>query len=103
MSNFYTDTIKNSPKFTSTDRISDVQLLAPKTRALVDKIIADAKAHGFALMVSETYRSQAGQSLLFAERARKLQHEGAHHYRLACDVAKCINGQPACARDFSIL
>ena len=60
MSNSYTDTIKNSPKFTSTDRISDVQLLEPKTRALVDKIIADAKAHGFDLMVFETIAVRRG-------------------------------------------
>ena len=88
MSNFNTDTIKNSPKFTSTDRISDVQLLEPKTRALVDKIIADAKAHGFDLMVFETYRSQARQSLLFAQSATKLKNVGVHHYGLACDIVK---------------
>jgi len=103
MSNFYTDTIKDSPKFNSTERISDLQLLEPKTRELVEKIIADTKAHGFDLMVFETYRSQARQSLLFAQGATKLKNVGVHHYGLACDIVKSINGQPSWKGDFSIL
>ncbi|MDX6529352.1 MAG: peptidoglycan LD-endopeptidase CwlK [Blastocatellia bacterium] len=83
MSNFYTDTIKNSPKFNSTERISDLELLEPITRDLVQKIIADAKAHGLDLMVFETYRSQARQSLLFAQGATKLKNVGVHHYGFA--------------------
>ena len=95
MSNFYTDTIKDSPKFNSTERIGDLQLLEPKTRELVEKIIADTKAHGFDLMVFETYRSQARQSLLFAQGATKLKNVGVHHHGLACDIVKSINGQPS--------
>jgi hypothetical protein len=103
MSNFYTDIISKDPRFNSTDRIADLNLLEPVTRQKVEAIIADAKAHGLDLMVFETYRSQARQVLLFNQGATKLSKVGVHHYGLACDIVKSINGQPSWKGDFSIL
>jgi len=103
MGNFYTDVISRDPRFNSADRIADLELLEPVTRQRVEAIIADAKAHGLDLMVFETYRSQARQELLFNQGASKLRKVGVHHYGLACDIVKSINGQPSWKGDFSIL
>jgi hypothetical protein len=103
MGNFYTDVISKDPRFKSTDRIADMNLLEPVTRQKVEAIIADAKAHGLDLMVFETYRSQARQELLFNQGATKLRKVGVHNYGLACDIVKSINGQPSWKGDFSML
>ena len=58
MSNFYNDTIKANPNFTSTKECNDVSLLDPVTRTKVQALIDDAAAHGVSLMVFETYRSK---------------------------------------------
>lgn len=103
MSNFYTDVIEKDPRFHSTDIISDIMLLEPITRAAVLSIIADAKVHGVDLMVFETYRSDERQLLLFNQGASKLRTVGVHHYGLACDIVKSINGHPSWKGDFSLL
>src|SRR5271166_1647405 len=103
MGNFYTDVIGADPRFNSTSRISDPNLLEPTTRALVEAIIADAAANGLQLMIFETYRSQARQAALFEQGATKLQKVGVHHYGLACDLVKNINGEPSWKGDFSLL
>lgn len=103
MGNFYTDTIMADPRFGSSNRIADPELLEPKTRELVNAIIADAAAHGFKLMIFETYRSEARQLQLFNQGATQLRQVGVHHYGLACDVVKDINGQPSWKGDFSML
>ena len=63
--NFYTDVIRSDPRFNSTARISDLQLLEPVLRRKVQAIVAVAQAHGVRLEVYETYRSQARQTQLF--------------------------------------
>ena len=103
MSSFYTDVIKKNKQFNSKNRISDPKLLEPDTRALVQAIIADAAANGLKLMIFETYRSQARQTELFNQGATKLKQVGVHHYGLACDIVKDINGQPSWKGDFSLL
>ena len=70
MGNFYTNVIMSDPRFNSTKRIADPELLEPVTRDLVQAIIADAAANGLKLMIFETYRSQARQ--LARMRARGL-------------------------------
>ena len=55
---FYTDIIQKDPRFHSINRVQDLALLEPITRAAVLSIILDAKADGINLMVFETYRSQ---------------------------------------------
>ena len=44
MGNFFTDVIKKDPRFHSTNRISDIALLEPVTRAAVQAVISDAAA-----------------------------------------------------------
>ena len=44
MGNFYTDTIQKDSRFNSAKKIDDPDLLEPKTRSLVNAIIADAAA-----------------------------------------------------------
>ena len=103
MANFYKDVIKHSPKFNSTHRVSDLDLLEPKTRELVQKIIDDARAKGVELMVFETFRSQARQTELFLKKKTKLKDVGVHHYGLACDIVKKVHGQPSWDGSFAIL
>ena len=101
--NFYTDVIMTDPRFSSPKRIADPELLEPTTRELVQTIIQDAAANGLKLMIFETYRSQARQQALFNQGATKLKQVGVHHYGLACDLVKDINGQPSWKGDFSML
>jgi hypothetical protein len=101
--NFYTDVVMTDPRFNSAKRIADPELLEPATRDLVQAIIADAAANGLRLMIFETYRSQARQLALFNQGATKLKQVGVHHFGLACDIVKDINGQPTWKGDFSML
>jgi hypothetical protein len=78
-------------------------LLEPVTRDLVLAIIADAAKDGIKLMAYETFRSQARQTMLFKQKATKLQRVGVHHYGLACDLVKDVGGQPSWKGDFKFL
>ena len=100
---FYTQFIQMDSRFGSPDRVADANLLDPSTLARVQAILADAKAHGLDLMIFETYRSQQRQQLLFQQGATKLPHVGVHHFGLACDIVKSVNGQPSWKGDFSFL
>lgn len=103
MANFFTDVIMKDHRFHSTNRVADPNLLEPVTRAAVRAIIADAAAHGISLMIFETYRSQERQALLFEQKATQLRTVGVHHYGLACDIVKSINGEPSWKGDFNFL
>jgi len=103
MGNFFQDVIQPDPRFNNVDCISALDLLEPTMRGKVQSIIADAKAHGFDCMVFETYRSQARQQQLFNQGATELRKVGVHHYGLACDIVKSVNGQPSWKGDFSLL
>src|SRR5215831_13454236 len=103
MGNFFTDVIKKDPRFHSTNRISDIALLEPVTRAAVQAVIADAAARGIKLMIFETFRSQERQMTLFEQGATQLRTVGVHNYGLACDLVKDINGEPSWKGDFSFL
>ena len=103
MGNFYTDVIQKDARFHSTKRVSDPALLEPVTRAAVQAVIQDAAAHGIQLMIYETYRSQERQLDLFNQHASQLKNVGVHHYGLACDVVKDVNGDPSWKGDFSFL
>src|SRR5579862_5961696 len=100
MGNFYTDVIQKDPRFKSASRIADLALLEPVTRANVQQIIADAATAGIKLMVFETYRSQARQAALYAQKATQLKTVGVHHYGLACDLVKDVGGEPSWKGDF---
>jgi hypothetical protein len=88
MGSFYTNVIMNDPRFNSTKRIADPELLEPVTRDLVQAIITDAAVNGLKLMIFETYRSQARQIALFNQGATKLKQVGVHHFGLACDLVR---------------
>jgi hypothetical protein len=103
MGNFYTDVIRNDPRFGNLEPIHDPVLLEPVTRELVAAIIADAAAAGIKLMTFETYRSQTRQRKLFEQGATKLSRVGVHHYGLACDLVKDVGGTPSWKGDFKFL
>ena len=103
MGTFFSDVIAQDPRFTSTSRISVPELLEPITRDLVEGIIAAAEEQGFDLMIFETYRSQERQEQLFLQGATQLRRVGVHHFGLACDIVKSVNGEPSWKGDFSFL
>jgi hypothetical protein len=100
---FYTDVIRKDPRFHSTAQIRDLALLEPDTRDAVEAIIKGAAAHGITLMVTETYRSQERQHQLFAQKLSQLQNVGVHHYGLAVDFCKIVNGKASWDGDWSFL
>src|SRR6266481_1353691 len=103
MGNFFEDVIQPDPRFHSTQPINDPALLEPNTRAAVEAIVADAAANGGALMIFEPYRSQERQALPYSQHVTQLKNVGVHHYGLACDWVKSINGEPNWKGDFSII
>ena len=95
MGNFYEDVICNDPRFHSIKRVDDINLLEPVTKAAVLAIIKDAKENlGIDLMVFETYRSQELQEIYYEKGVTQLRNVGVHHYGLACDIVKVVDGQP---------
>jgi len=103
MNNFYTDVIQKDPRFLRLDRVADPALLEPATRRLVEQVIAGAKEMGIALMIYETYRSQARQQQLFEHGASKLRSVGVHHYGLVCDIVRHVGGEPSWKGDWTFL
>lgn len=101
MNNFYTDTLQKSALFHSTNRIADLAMLEPVTRAAVLAVIADAKLLGHEMVVFETFRSQVRQQQLYDEGSTELQHVGVHGYGLAADIVKA--GAEPWAGDFTFL
>jgi hypothetical protein len=100
---YYTDVIQDDARFHSTAACRDIWLLEPVTRAAVQAIIADAAAAGIVLFVTETYRSCERQQQLFAAGGTHLRTVGVHHYGLACDFAKLIDGVASWAGDWGFL
>jgi hypothetical protein len=104
MQNFFTDVITTDPRYNSADRIDDLNLLEPTTRALVEQILASAATMGVSAIVYETYRSQERQQQLFDAGASQLRSVGVHHYGLACDIVRDVGGgEPSWKGDFSFL
>jgi len=103
MGNFYTEVIRKDPRFHSPSRINDPNLLEPVTRQAVALILAEAKADGIALLVFETFRSQARQRQLFNQGVTQLSNVGVHNYGLAADLVKLVKGEPSWDGDFAFL
>ena len=103
MGNFFTDVISNDPRFSSAKRVADPALLEPVTRQLVQQIVDAAGNMGIAVMIFETYRSQARQQELFNAGATKLRTVGVHQFGLACDIVRVVGGEPSWKGDFSFL
>ncbi len=103
MGNYYTDVISRDARFNSVNRIGDPSLLESATRQLVEDIVSAASRRGIELMIYETYRSQERQQELFNQGATRLRTVGVHHYGLACDILRVVNGEPSWKGDFSFL
>jgi hypothetical protein len=104
MSNFYLNVIARHPLFDSPNRIATLDLLEPITRQAVVNIIADAEQAGVKLQLTETYRSQRRQEMLFTQGATQLRKVGVHHYGLAADFVRIDAGHADwAAGDYAIL
>ena len=103
MGNFYVDVICKDLRFNRPARVSDVLLLEPVTRGLVEAVLDEARQRGEDLLVYETFRSRARQLDLYKRGASKLREVGVHHYGLACDVVKNINGDPSWKGSFALV
>jgi hypothetical protein len=101
--NFYKSVIENCPEFHSIKRCSNPALLEPATRDAVEAIIKEAAADGLELMIFETYRSQELQEIYYDKGVTQLQKVGVHHYGLACDIVKVVDGQPNWDGSFDFL
>lgn len=90
---FYTDVIEKDARFKSSMICKDEALLEPGTRAAAAAFLADAKAAGYDVRISETYRSPARQRMLFSEGYTQLKNVGCHGYGVAFDVQLFIGGK----------
>jgi len=103
MGNFYQDIIQADSRFHATSSVRDGNLLEPVTRAAVSQIIADAAAQDITLQITETYRSADRQQHLFDQHATQLSTVGVHHYGLACDFCKIVDGKASWDGDWTFL
>lgn len=103
MGNFYQDVIKKDPRFHSTKVVNDLALLEPVTREAVQCILADAEKMGIPLMVFETYRSKELQQIYYTRGVTTLKKVGVHHYGLAGDLVKLVNGDPSWKGSFDFM
>jgi len=101
--NFYRDVICRDPRFRLPARCSDLLLLEPRTRELVSLVVEEARAEGVHLMAYETYRSRERQARLFDRGATRLREVGVHHYGLAVDLVREVDGDPSWKGSFAIL
>lgn len=100
---FYTEVIQKSKLYHSKERINDLGLLEPVTRLAVIKLAQDATAMSMPVMVFETYRSQERQMELYNAHATQLATVGVHHYGLAADVVRLVDGKPNWLVDYRFL
>jgi len=100
---FYTEVIARDSRFHSMDIVRAVSLLEPVTRAAVASLIVKAAASGIELMVTETFRSEDRQQELFARGATELRTVGVHHFGLACDLCKVVDGKPSWGGDWTFM
>ena len=68
-----------------TATIRDLNELIPYVRVNAEKWIAQCKAAGLDVRVSETYRSDARQAYLYAQGLSTVKTTGAHGFRVALD------------------
>jgi Transglycosylase SLT domain len=101
--NFYTNVIQRDPRFHSTQAIKDVDLLEPGFLTKANTVMGAAKSSGIELVITETYRSSERQQQLFVEGKTRLKVVGVHHYGLACDFAKVIDGNLSWEGDWTFL
>ncbi len=90
-------------RFASPDRVGDLKLLFPPFRLKIESIVQEARALGEEYAVFETYRSTERQAKLFAEGRTKLRRVGVHHYGLAADLVRRIDGELTWEADYALL
>lgn len=100
---FYTDVLMQSPLFNTTSIVGLLDYLEPTFRAKIECIMADSAKVGMPLICFETYRSAQRQHLLFQQGSTQLAQVGVHHYGLAADLVKNVDGQPSWKGDFNFL
>ena len=103
MENFYRSVICRDHRFDTSERVSDLNLLEPTLRRKVQAVVRDAAGHGVELVVFETYRSRDRQQMLYSQGATRLKLVGVHHYGLACDLVRRVNGHLDWDADYSLL
>ena len=95
--------LKDDRRYTSIERVSDPILLFPPFRLKIESILAEAKGLGQEFVLFETYRSTQRQAQLFAEGRTKLARVGVHHYGLAADLVRRIEGRLVWEADYALL
>ena len=101
--NFYQTTITPDPRFRNIKVVNTLALLEPVTRVAVQAIIVEGKKAGHNLMVFETYRSRELQQIYYQRGVTRLKNVGVHHYGLAADIVKVVDGEPSWYGDFYFL
>ena len=93
MSNYFTDVIVPHTHYMAARRIAHPLLLEPILREKVGCILQEAKRRGTPLALFETFRSEARQEQLFEAKRTQLRKVGVHHYGLACDLVRIVDGR----------
>ncbi len=101
--NFYIDVIQRDPRYLSAEPVNDIALLEPGFRAKAQRVVDDAYAKGIELVSTETYRSSERQQRLYDEGKTRLRVVGVHHYGLAIDFVKLVNGKQSYDGDWTFL
>jgi hypothetical protein len=101
--NFYTEHIRSSPFFCSAERVFVPDLLEPRFRSRIVRIVAKAKMLGVDLRIFETYRSRERQFTLYKAGRTQLKNVGVHHYGLACDLVRDVDGKPSWEADYRFM
>lgn len=101
--NWFWGEIVPSKAFNSTEICRDLRLLFPPVRRKVLAIVSDLWGHGQEVTVFETYRSQERQAQLFRQGVTQLRNVGVHHYGLAADIVRIVDGQPNWDVDHSLV
>ncbi len=78
-------------------------MLEPTFRTQVEAFMTASKMAGTELAVTETYRSSQRQQTLFDQGATQLRTVGVHHYGLACDFVKVIDGHASYDGDWTFM
>lgn len=103
MGNFFKDVIERDRRFSAPERIADLNLLEPVTRSAVAGVIARARAEGAFFVPFETFRSRERQRCLFLQGSTQLEEVGVHHYGLACDLVRVVDGRLSWDAEYSAL
>lgn len=103
VTNAFLKKLRADPRFRSTERISDPALLHPSFRRKVEWILAEARKRGQEFVLLETYRSKERQLELFDQGVTQLKAVGVHHYGLAADLVRKVDGKLTWSASYRLL